>query len=82
MSPAARLLHALVRGYQRLPHVGPSRCRFVPSCSQYALAALEDHGALRGAWLVLRRLGRCHPFHPGGVDPVPPPRRRPALTQR
>jgi len=54
------------------PLLGP-RCRFYPSCSQYALEALEGHGPFRGLWLSLRRLLRCHPFHPGGVDAVPRP---------
>jgi uncharacterized protein len=62
----------LVRLYQRLvsPLLPPS-CRFYPSCSAYAVTALERHGAVRGSWLTLRRLCRCHPFHPGGLDPVP-----------
>jgi putative membrane protein insertion efficiency factor len=68
-----RLLIGLIRAYQMLisPVLGP-RCRFYPSCSQYAVEALLLHGVLRGGWLALRRLSRCHPWHPGGVDPVPP----------
>ncbi len=66
------VLRVLIRGYQILvsPLLGP-RCRFYPSCSNYALEALATHGAARGVWLTLRRLGRCHPWHPGGFDPVP-----------
>jgi uncharacterized protein len=48
------------------------QCRFYPTCSHYAREAFEEHGFIRGGWLTIRRLGRCHPFHPGGVDPVPP----------
>jgi putative membrane protein insertion efficiency factor len=66
------LLLALVRAYQYLlrPLLG-SNCRFYPSCSDYAREALERHGALKGTWLAVRRVGRCHPYHPGGFDPVP-----------
>ena len=61
-----------VRLYQRLVSpLLPPACRFYPSCSTYAIQALERHGALRGGLLAARRLGRCHPFHPGGIDPVP-----------
>jgi putative membrane protein insertion efficiency factor len=64
---------ALIRVYQLTisPMLGPT-CRFAPSCSHYAQACLRDHGLLRGSWLTLRRLSRCHPFHPGGYDPPPP----------
>lgn len=67
-----RLLILLVRVYQVTlsPLIG-SCCRFEPSCSAYCIQAIEKHGALRGLWLGLRRLGRCHPFHAGGLDPVP-----------
>lgn len=66
------VLTMLVRAYQSLisPMLGPS-CRYYPSCSAYAVTALERHGAVRGSWLALRRLGRCHPWTPGGVDLVP-----------
>ena len=62
----------LVRAYQvALSPLLPASCRYYPSCSTYAIEALERHGALRGGWLTLRRLARCNPFRPGGYDPVP-----------
>jgi putative membrane protein insertion efficiency factor len=72
MSPLALFLRALVVAYQWTlsPLIGPT-CRFEPSCSHYALEALARHGALRGGWLALRRLARCHPWGGAGFDPVP-----------
>jgi len=62
----------LIRGYQRfLSPVLPASCRFYPSCSQYTLEAVTRYGLIRGGWLGLRRLVRCHPFNPGGHDPLP-----------
>ncbi|MBM4362504.1 MAG: membrane protein insertion efficiency factor YidD [Deltaproteobacteria bacterium] len=69
-----RVALALIRAYQLLiaPLLGPA-CRFEPSCSRYTAACIESHGVLRGGWLGLRRIGRCHPFHAGGFDPPPLP---------
>ncbi|MDQ7841154.1 MAG: membrane protein insertion efficiency factor YidD [bacterium] len=67
-----RILLSLIAGYRRfLSPLLPRACRFHPSCSEYAAEAIERHGALRGLPLVARRITRCHPFHPGGYDPVP-----------
>lgn len=71
--PGARLLLLPVRIYRKaVSPLLPPTCRFYPTCSEYAVEALTVHGALRGSWLTLRRLLRCGPWHPGGLDPVPP----------
>jgi putative membrane protein insertion efficiency factor len=66
------VLKYLIRAYQLTisPMLGPC-CRFHPTCSHYGMEAIDRHGALRGSWLTLRRISRCHPFHEGGFDPVP-----------
>lgn len=70
--PVSRVLLMAIRVYQlTLGRLLPSRCRFYPSCSEYAAGAIAAHGAIRGGWLAFRRLLRCHPLHPGGYDPVP-----------
>lgn len=67
-----KLLMLLVRGYRlAISPLFPPRCRFLPSCSDYALQAIERHGAVAGGWLALRRFVRCNPFNPGGIDEVP-----------
>lgn len=77
-SPLARAMMLLVRLYRR--HLSPLKaapsCRFHPTCSAYALEAIERHGALAGLALAVRRVLKCHPLHPGGLDPVPPARSR------
>ena len=68
-----RVLLALIRGYRLL--LSPwfcNQCRFHPTCSVYTEQAIREHGVVRGLWLGLRRIGRCHPWHSGGIDPVPP----------
>ena len=72
-----RVLLALIRAYQYVlsPWIGGS-CRYWPTCSEYAREAITMHGALRGSWLAVARLARCHPYGRGGVDPVPPLMRR------
>ncbi len=72
MSPFAHLLRGCVRAYQLVlsPLLG-RQCRFLPTCSHYAMEAIERHGAAKGGWLALRRVLRCHPFAAAGYDPVP-----------
>ncbi len=72
MSKMKKILIFLVKAYRK--YVSPARqpcCRFTPTCSAYALEALEKYGAAKGSWLALKRLCKCHPFHKGGYDPVP-----------
>ena len=72
MNPVRSFLLLLLRGYKRfISPLLPPACRFEPTCSVYAMGAISKHGALKGSWLAFRRLMRCHPFHPGGFDPVP-----------
>ena len=71
MTSPARVLRKLIRGYQVLSANRPPSCRYYPSCSAYAIEAIERHGAARGSWFAVRRLARCHPFGGHGVDPVP-----------
>lgn len=67
-----RIVLLLIGGYQTLlSPVLPPACRYWPSCSRYAAEAIERYGVWAGGWLALKRLARCHPFHPGGIDPVP-----------
>ena len=73
LSPGSRLLIALIRVYQLAisPLLG-ARCRFYPTCSQYGIEALRRFGVIKGSWLTMKRVLKCHPLNPGGNDPVPP----------
>ncbi|OYY92289.1 MAG: membrane protein insertion efficiency factor YidD [Hydrogenophilales bacterium 28-61-23] len=72
MNPLQHVLIGLIRFYQLVlsPFVG-NQCRFTPTCSHFAREAVEKHGAIKGSWLAIRRISRCHPWHAGGHDPVP-----------
>ena len=76
-----KILIAIIRGYRYLlsPWLG-HHCRFHPSCSHYAIESIDTHGVVRGLWLAVRRLLRCHPWHPGGLDPVPPATRNRSVS--
>ncbi|MFV9510301.1 membrane protein insertion efficiency factor YidD [Tepidibacillus sp. LV47] len=67
-----RFLLSLIRFYQKfISPIKPPTCRFYPTCSHYAFEAIEIHGPIKGGWLSVKRISKCHPFHPGGYDPVP-----------
>lgn len=71
-NPLALVAIIGIRIYQRaISPMFPPTCRFMPTCSSYALTAIERHGVIKGGWLALKRIGRCHPWSPGGYDPVP-----------
>lgn len=68
-----QLLLSLIKFYRKfISPMTPPACRFHPTCSQYGLEAIETHGAMKGGYLTVKRILKCHPFHPGGFDPVPP----------
>lgn len=72
LSGPGRLILRMIRSYQRISATRPPRCRYVPTCSQYTAEAIGEHGSVRGTWLGVRRVCRCHPFGSHGYDPVPP----------
>jgi len=67
---AVRIVVVLIRFYQKISFLFPRVCRFYPSCSEYTICALEKYGIVKGAFLGIKRLLKCHPFHPGGYDPL------------
>lgn len=72
-----QLLLSLIKFYRKfISPMTPPACRFHPTCSQYGLEAIETHGAMKGGYLTIKRILKCHPFHPGGFDPVPPKKER------
>jgi len=74
-SLAAKLAKAPIYGYRRfISPLKPPTCRFYPTCSAYGLEAIDKHGVLAGSWLTIKRICKCHPFHPGGIDYVPEPK--------
>jgi hypothetical protein len=79
VGPMARLVMAVFRLWQWVPRIDQQRCRFYPSCSAYGITAVQRFGALRGTWMAVRRVGRCHPWNPGGVDHVPPRDEQPVV---
>ncbi|MBP1999410.1 putative membrane protein insertion efficiency factor [Paenibacillus shirakamiensis] len=73
MAVTRKIVQGPIRFYRKfISPLTPPSCRFYPTCSAYALEAVELHGAVKGSWLAAKRIGKCHPFHPGGVDLVPP----------
>ncbi len=72
-----KLILKMIRFYQKyISPMSPPTCRFYPTCSQYAIEAVEEHGAIKGSYLATRRILKCHPLHEGGFDPVPPKKRK------